>query len=302
MKLEQLIVQYLYINKKVVLQEIGNFAISDDITIPTEADKDTVLPENAIQFKYDPKAGVDEGLINYIMENTRKIRPLATSDLESFSMLNKQFLNIGKPLIMEGVGVLQKVNDGSYAFTQSGTSHVTVQEAPKMVTEKLKEKITFATPQKETSSGGGKWVILSLVGLLLIGSALAAYYFITKNKSESDTPVAANREVVEQEKTPTTTGADTTKKADTSLVKTIAPKPSNDSSTFFIVIKEYQDLALATKRLDKLVSYGNKLVLTTTDSVTYKMKMPFRLPLTDTLRVKDSLSVFFQAKARVELP
>jgi hypothetical protein len=302
MKLEQLIVQYLYINKKVVLQEIGHFAISDDITIPTEADKDTVLPENAIQFKYDPKAGVDEGLINYIMENTRKIRPLATSDLESFSMLNKQFLNIGKPLIMEGVGVLQKVNDGSYAFTQSGTSHVTVQEAPKMVTEKLKEKITFATPQKEASSGGGKWVILSLVGLLLIGSALAAYYFITKNKAESDAPVAANKEVVEKEKTPTTTGTDTTKKADTSLVKTIAPKPSNDSSTFYIVIKEYQDLAMATKRLEKLVSYGNKLVLTTTDSVTYKMKMPFRLPLTDTLRIKDSLSVFFQAKARVELP
>ena len=34
----------------------------------------------------------------------------------------------------------------------------------------------------------------------------------------------------------------------------------------------------------------------------YKVKMPFRKPLADTLRVRDSLAVFFQTKASILLP
>ncbi|MFN8244987.1 MAG: hypothetical protein U0T56_01200 [Ferruginibacter sp.] len=41
---------------------------------------------------------------NTSWSKTRKIKPLATSDLESFTMLGKQFMNIGKPLILEGLG------------------------------------------------------------------------------------------------------------------------------------------------------------------------------------------------------
>jgi hypothetical protein len=300
MKIEQLIVQYLYNNRTVTLQDIGTFNVSEDITIPTDIEKDTVLPENAIQFHYNPKAPVDEGLIDYVIENTRKIRPLATSDLESFVMLNKQFLNIGKPLIMEGVGVLQKVNDGSYSFTQSNTSHVIVKEAPKLVTEKLKEKITFTTPEKEIKTGKGKWILLSLVGFLLVGTGIAAFYFINKNKSEDSTNLVSEPVKIETKDTTNTSAG----KIDTGVIKTTTTTVINtkDSNSFYIVIKEYQDVALAKKRLDKLVSYGNNLVLTTKDSITYKMRMPFRLPIIDTLKVKDSLNKFFQANTYVELP
>jgi hypothetical protein len=302
MKIDQLIVQYLYQNKKVILQDIGTFSVAEDIIIPTDIEKDTVLPENAFQFKYDPKAGVDEGLINYIIENTRKIRPLATSDLESFVILNKQFLNIGKPLVLEGLGTLQKVNDGSYTFSQSNTSHVVLKEAPKVVTEKLIEKISFATPDKQVSEGKGKWLLYGLFGFLLVGGAGATgYYFITKEKSKTDdTAVVANKENAKTEKTDTNTTDTTTKLNPVSSVTTVVN--TRDSNAFYIVIKEYQDLFMAKKRLEKLVSYGNKLVLTTKDSITYKMKMPFKLPLSDTLRVRDSLNLFFQAKTYVEIP
>ncbi len=303
MKIEQLIVQYLYSNKKVTLQDIGTFTISTDINIPIDSEKDTVLPENAIDFSYNPKAGVDDGLIAYIVENTRKIKPLATSDLESFIILNKQFLNIGKPLVMEGLGTLQKTQAGEYAFTQSGTSHVMMKEPPKVVTEKLIEKVTFATPPKEKNSGKGKLLAMALIGLLVLGAlSFAGYYLLTKNKSTA-TAETADTAAAEQKDTATTATKDTSigkKIADTSVIKnTVAVL---DSNSFYIVIKEYQDLAMAQKRLSKLMSYGNKLVLTTKDSITYKMKMPFKLPLLDTLRVKDSLSKFFQAKTYVELP
>jgi hypothetical protein len=82
----------------------------------------------------------------------------------------------------------------------------------------------------------------------------------------------------------------------------IQPVNTTDTNTFYIVIKEFNNLALAQKRYSVLTNYGNKLVLTTKDSVTYKLKMPFQKPLSDTLRVKDSIGIFFQARTYVELP
>lgn len=308
MKMEQLIVQYLYSNKKVTLQDVGTFIISADINIPVDSEKDTVLPENAIEFKYDPKAGVDEGLIDYIVANSRKIKPLATSDLESFISLNKQFLNIGKPLVMEGLGTLHKTQIGDYAFTQAGTSHVMLQDAPKIVTEKIIEKVTFATPPKEKSAGINKMALIGILGFIVLGSlGLLAYYFINKKNNDAGSENVETSTVAKD----TSSNASTTTAliTDTSAAKKLkdslaAARPVNtsDTNSFYIVIKEFTDLALAQKRYTVLTNYGNKLVLTTKDSITYKLRMPFRKPLADTLRVKDSVGVFFQAKTYVELP
>jgi hypothetical protein len=307
MKMEQMIVQYLYSNKKVTLQEIGTFSISSDISIPMDSEKDTIMPENYIEFKYDSKAGVDDGLIDYIVANSRKIRPLATSDLESFISLNKQFLNIGKPLVMEGLGTLHKTQAGDYAFTQAGTSHVLLQDTPKIITEKIIEKVTFATPPKEKSSNVNKIAIIGVLGFIILGAlGLLAYYFIIKSTSTS-TNTENNSEVSTPAKDTSTSKQTNT--SDTSTVKKIkdslaAVRPVNTSDTnnFYIVIKEFNNLSLAQKRFAILTNYGNKLVLTTKDSLTYKLRMPFQKPLSDTLRVKDSIGIFFQAKTYVELP
>ena len=121
MKIEHLITQYLYLNKKVTLESIGTFYMSADVDIPTESENIGMLPESSIKFECDLKAEKDEGLINYIVTQTRKIKPLATSDLESFTMLSKQFLNIGKPLIFKDLGTLVKNQANVYEFTQSNS-------------------------------------------------------------------------------------------------------------------------------------------------------------------------------------
>ncbi len=300
MKMEQLIVQYLYSSKKVTLQDIGVFTISTDINIPVDSEKDTILPENAIEFIYDPKAKVDEGLIQYIVENTRKIRPLATSDLESFIILNKQFLNIGKPLVIEGLGTLQKTQIGTYSFTQAITSHVMLKEPPKVVTEKIIEKISFATPQKENNVNTSKFAIFGILGLVLLSAlGFAAYYFITKkeNNEKNESNIA-----IEKNDTSSNNSPNKIKPSDTAIITKPVAQTIVDTNSFYVVIKEYQELAIAQKRLNTLRGYGNNLILSTKDSITYKMRMPFKLPLSDTLRIKDSLSKFFKAKTLVELP
>jgi hypothetical protein len=299
MKMEQMIVQYLYNNKQVTLQDIGTFTLNNDVVIPQESDKDTVLPENAITFDYNPKATEDAGLIQHIVENSRKIKPLATSDLESFIILNKQFLNIGKPLIIDGLGTLQKTQDGIYAFTQANTSHVIAKENVKVVTEKLNEQVNFASPKKVEDNALNKKIILGLLGFLVIGGlAYLAYFFINKPK---DVVTTTTNEVAQTEATNSGLQADTSLlKKDTTGIK-VLPK-TLDSNSFYIVIKEFNDLATAQKRVAKLASYGNNVAVYTKDSITYKMRMPFRVSILDTLRVKDSLNKFFQAKTYIELP
>jgi len=300
MKTEQLIVQYLYSSKKMSLQDIGNFTIAGDVNIAADSDKDTALPPDAIRFEYDPKAPVDEGLINYIMEHTRKIRPLATSDLESYIMLNKQFLNIGKPLILEGVGTLQKTQAGEIAFTQADTSHVTHEEIPKAITEKQKEEISFQSPQREMSRGGNKAGIWIIVLLMLAGAGIAAWYFIRKHDRE----IAAEKEntVITDTAAQPTVDSAAMKKIKDSIAAIPPVNAVKDTNSFYVVIKEFTNREAAQKSYDKLTSYGNKLVMTVQDSSHIKLRMPFIRPLTDTLRVKDSLSKFFSAKAYIELP
>ena len=297
MKTEQLIVQYLYSNKKVTLQDIGVFNITSEIIIPEDSDKDIVLPADTIQFVYDPKAPADDGLVAFIMESTRKIKPLAYSDLESFIILNKQFLNIGKPLVFEGMGTLQKTQGGDYAFTQAATSHVTTEELPKIITEKLKEKITFATPQKEKNGAGNKNVLWLLFAVIIVLGTVAAIFFFNKNKADEKTLASTENAV---------TDTLPVVKKDTVLRQNVPVPPVTsalkDSNTFFVVIKEYTDFATAEKSLKRYLSFGNKVELTTKDSVIYKLRVPFTKPLNDTVRVKDSLSKFFQSKAYVELP
>ncbi len=290
MKIEQLIVQYLYKNKKVTLQDIGTFTLTPDLHIPTDGEKDTALPANSIHFDFDKKALVDEGLIVYIMENTRKIRPLATSDLESYLSLNKQFLNIGKPLVLDGIGVLQKTQQEEFSFVQALNSNIIAEDAPKLITEKVKEKISFATPQNDRKENSSKNIFKLILGVVVVGLLGAvAYYIAAKNN---------NTEVVKTAEPVTTTASDNVITKDTLLKPTtIAPSTTNirDSNTFYIVIKEFTDYDKAKKAVDRLATYGNNVSLFTKDSSLYKMRMPFRKSITDTLMVKDSLIKFFQA-------
>ena len=297
MKTEQLIVQYLYSKKKVTLQDIGVFEIASGINIPEESDKDIILPPDAIQFAYDPKAPVDDGLVAFIMESTRKIKPLAYSDLESFIILNKQFLNIGKPLVFEGMGTLQKTQAGGYAFSQAATSHVITEEMPKLITEKQKEKISFATPQKEKNTTGNKNILWAILGLIVVLSIAAAVFFFNKNKADA--------KILDSTENAVTDTLPVAKKDTVLIQNKIVPPITGalkDSNTFFVVIKEYTDFATADKSLRRYLGFGNNVLLSTKDSVNFKLKMPFIKPIADTLKIKDSLLKLFQGEPYVELP
>lgn len=298
MKIEQLFVQYLYINKKVTLQGIGTFKLDPSVALPAENDKDKdfVMPENAFQFEYNLRAQEDEGLVKYIVEHTSKILPLASSDLDSYAILAKQFLNIGKPLVIEGVGTVQKNQQGNYQFTPGHFITPKIDDYPKQLREKRDESVSFESEAKVNNSRRN--LLLIILALVIILSGLGIYYFLMNNKtSEAETPVAAPIEVA----------ADTTK-TDTiaqpiidTLQTAAAPLIKNDSSNFKVVLKKYNNQAAADKAFKRLSYYGHKLEFIKIDSLNYELAIPFKSALSDTLRAKDSLRRFFGGNPYIKL-
>ncbi len=295
MKIDQLLVQHFYNAKQVTLQGIGTFTLSPDVIVPADTDKDIVLPENAVSFEYNPKATEDEELINYILQQTRKIRPLASADLESYIMLATQFLNIGKPLKIDGIGMLEKNQLGEYLFSQGQFINTKTEQAEVKLKEKSREDVSFNN--KTDQPINRKKIAVILVSVIAIaGIGLAAWYFLN-TKDDVATPIVKN--TIEQPKpTPPTAAVNTdTAKKDTavaivpqkpdSIIK--APITPAGDYTFKVVIKNYFTLAAAQKSFDRLTSYGHKLLLYTNDSVTYKVAMPFTRPLADTTYAKDSI-------------
>ncbi len=293
MKIEQLVAQYFYTTRAVTLQGVGTFTLSSDFVMPAENDKPAEIPADTIAFAYNKKATEDTGLIDYIVQQTRKIKPLASSDLESYVVLGSQFLNIGKPFKIDGIGVLEKNQVGEYEFTPyTHFINAKAEDAPTQLKEKKDDKISFA--QEAKTNGAGKKIMAALAAVIVLGGiGWGAWYLLNKKKETIPETVTQNTSV------PLTTPAADTAKKDTA--GTLLQKPDSIAAAattqlqtpgmynFKVVIKNYPSLIIAQKRFDKLSSYGHKLILYTNDSVTYKVAMPLNLPLSDTTYALDSL-------------
>lgn len=300
MKIEQLLVQHFYNTKTVTLQGIGTFTLSPDFIMPMDSDKDIVLPENAVSFQYNSRATEDESLINYIVQQTRKIKPLASADLESYLMLGSQFLNIGKPMKIEGIGMLEKNQLGEYQFLQGQFINTKTEQAEIKLKEKSREDISFGN---EAKPGGNNKKTIAIVAAIAVIAfvSLAAWYFFTREKD------TITESIVEQS-VPTPTPAQDTSKIDTNKIASqlkpdsvLPVTPLANGYTFKVVIKNYPSLFLAQKSYNRLTSYGYKLLLYTADSVIYKVAMPLNKPLIDTTRARDSVRILFGGRPYVEI-
>lgn len=305
MKIEQLIVQYLYLTKQVTLQGIGTIKLDPAVTLPAENDKDKnfVMPENAFQFLYNLKATEDEGLVNYIVQHTTKILPLASSDLESYSMLAKQFLNIGKPLVIGGVGTVQKNQQGDYQFIPGVFVTPKIDDFPKQIREKRDESVSFESEGKTDNSRRN--LIIGITALMLLLGGLGIYYWLSHNQSYEAEPVVQAITAADTLKTDSLskdtsrTPVATSNLTDTAAKITAALLPT-DSNGFKMVLKNYNSYEAAQKAYNRLRSYGHKIEVVKIDSSLYQIVMHIKAPLADTSRAKDSLRRFFGGNPSVK--
>jgi hypothetical protein len=118
LKLTHLLAQFLYGHKRLDLQGIGTFLLEGSVSADPDKSKSGKLAyAEGISFTNNPKTKEDPELIAFLSSHTGKIKALMSADLNSHLDLAREFLNIGKPFLFDGIGSLTKLQTGEYGFT-----------------------------------------------------------------------------------------------------------------------------------------------------------------------------------------
>jgi hypothetical protein len=292
LKIPQLLVQYLYKNRRMPLPGLGIFTLDKSVVLPEADDRALLSMPNAVQFQNANIAAADKELISFICEHTGKIKPLAISDLDSYLNLGTEMLNIGKPFHLEGIGTITKNKAGKFDFTPGEYSLIRENSsAPDSGKKKIyaqdKRQITPMEPLQNRN----------LLKLLLVVAALAVvgwggWMMYKKNSLSVSEPTPDSNTVTQLQPAAT----DSVKKD--SIHRDSAKMPVPDSVhppvpvkagiDYKFIILETNDKPRAMRRYNQLISFQLKAHYYHVDS-TYKVYFEFPALNKDTTHVKDSL-------------
>ena len=278
MKPEQLISSFLLINKSIQLEGIGILRLNKEITSTEDANNNIIFPEQSIYFEYNKNCKTDHSFIDFVSERTGKIKSLTSSDIESFMLISKQFLNIGKPFNLKDIGVIQKNQNGIYEFTQGepipeaiDTNHnKTPQNKDIDFSSPVKTK-PYILPDKKIIAAGA--VFLALIFALLI-------YFNHSKKIET---IKNNNDSL-------------------SLIQNTKPSDSlsfiNNTDSLKIIMYELND-SISAENIIKRINTNQSMKMIAIDSTHYQIIIAFKLPLKDSTYIKDSLERKFNTTMRI---
>jgi type II secretory pathway pseudopilin PulG len=339
LKLPILLAQFLYQQKQLNIPGVGVF--SYDGQIPDEK----LQLSGTILFKNDPRTVTQPELIEFIRVHTGKMRPLAEADLDAFSSEVLEFLNIGKPCIIDGIGTLSKGRDGQVSFSQGQAVTAVLEQ----VDTQLREKAVSVTEDeyyKETKASSTARSLVLFIALL-IGIGLVGwggYYFYQQYQAKQSLASGAisnqNQEVGSSDPSLSTNSSQTDQPSgvgdiDSSVVSNLNPNlPSSSENTDSIangltnnnnpvsssnasntispnsasgsgVYRNWKfvirtaSYPAAKKRYDQLKGYGIDVYLDVRDSSKTQVYFKLSAPVSDTLRIKDSLKIYYASPVSI---
>ena len=280
MKISPLLAQFLINNKQLSLAGLGRFTLGDS---------------GEIIFQHDASVKEDAELVNFIAESTGKMKSLVASDLDSNLELARQFLNIGKPYLFEGIGTLSKNKFGTIEFVQGNYSQEKNKENAGDGRDKTSTTENSFTDYEEMFSPkkpgppATKRIVTWLVAIAGLSLAVFGGYIVytkTKNKKE---PV-----VVKEDIQPVITNDTLPKKTDS-----IPPitKPVDTSGMYrFVIEKAARQRAFF--RYNYLKENLIDVKMDTKDSILFNLY--FLLPSTtaDTAKKRDSLQRLYSTRGK----
>lgn len=305
LKISSLLAQYLYTHQQLSLPGIGRFILSATEPLVPETGR-TSKQGSTIPVEFIADSSVKEvpELISFIASQSGKIKALASADLESFLELGNQFLNIGKPFVLEGIGSLEKKQTGELEFSAGLSAPVTVRENQVRDTtvagteEEIPDYKSVFYQSKKTKAA---WKKPAAILLMLAGLALAIWGGYTVYKRTTTRNSKATEETVKTETAPvnetaavteTTPVNDTTAKTETAPALAVAPPVTAPSGTYKFVI-ETAARERALTRYARLKAFGLDIKMETPDSARFKIYFLLPASPTDTARMVDSLRVIY---------
>lgn len=290
------ILDFLAEHKSVSFEKIGHLIISG------AQHTAGVQHEGVVTFQYDKRAETTPELSDFIAGRTGKNKVLIQSDLESHFELTRQFINIGKPYDLEGIGFISLSKSGEYAFTPYDTA-----EGKEEHKAAKKKQHTYTITQGEEKRSSKSFLMfvafLIIVGVLGVIGWGTYKLFVEKGFNNiNDTTVTGNM-VTPIDSTASLT--DTTSKTDSATVAKIDTTKTmeKDSSVYKFIFDRTSSFDKASNRIEELkiiLSKDASFDSVKTDSITtYRLFLKLRLPTTDTAKMKDSLQRYFQHSIKV---
>lgn len=302
MKIDELIQLHFYDKKEIRLQGLGTFRLTPAAASFLDTRGEGIWPENAITFEHDPKAREDPSLIETIAWQTKKIKTLASSDLNSFVVWETQLLNIGMTFTLPGIGSLEKTKEGEIKFTAHRYSN-TEAEKKKVSNNGAKRIGKWLSGLKNYRPVPGQKMKKALVGISLAIVAGAAVWilnnFMARPESSETAPAQISAPATGKVVAPAVkdTSLQVPLKKDSQVqapLKTVAPVENvKKEHGFKIVFLETRVKEEALKKYNEIIGFGHTASMYMKDSSVFQIAFPFNLPLGDTSRIVDSLDQFY---------
>ncbi|MEO7922264.1 MAG: hypothetical protein ABIR30_01160 [Chitinophagaceae bacterium] len=290
MKLAPLLAQYLYTHKRLDLPGIGSFML-DPHSGPEPVQGKHGKPNNLEGVSFENNSSIRETpeLIAFISSHTGKIKALASADLESHLELARQFLNIGKPFLFEGIGNLARIGSGKLTFTAGQALIETMKDIspketssnPPMEESKLDYKSIFYHGKEKMS-----WKKPAAVLLLIAGIGLAVwggYKMYKKTTAKNDETTAVDEK--NEQPVPATVVEPVLNQQDS-----VIEKPAPAIPATFKYVLEVSDATRAFGRFSRLKTFQWNVQMETKDSLSYKIYMLLPAAAADTTKLLDSLT------------
>ncbi|HEY8388995.1 MAG TPA: hypothetical protein VIK74_10350 [Parasegetibacter sp.] len=310
MKLLPLLTQYLYQRKRIQIPGIGIFELDESAGTQLSEEKDA---DNSrfIRFQNSQVKEFDDDLINYVKEHTGKMKALAHADLSSMVNGILQFLNIGKPYYLEGIGTLYKNSNGLFDFTPG--EPIPFKEELVSPTETKPASVFEKEYYSETPVGFTLRKALAVLGVLATITVVGwgGYYFYShyqqknrdkENLSFSPPEIDTNKEINDDAQDTTSVENrvinDTTAIIDLTAESSVSTQRNSDTFRFYL--RKNASRASAFRRYEQLKGYGNDIRMETTDSIWYNLYFLIPANVNDTSRIKDSLYILFAENITIE--
>ena len=281
MKIEQYIPYFLMSNKSISLEGIGKLNLIKSIDYTDGENEPILFPDDAIEFTFDKKASTDHNFVNFIVEKTGKIKSLIASDIESYMLVGKQFLNIGKPLIIKGIGTIIKNKQGQYEFIPGESVIEIIDTNPGKNRQKNEIDFSSPAPSKQINNWLKNAIIISSLIIPVI-----IVFIINQQKQNHNNQITNN--------------ADST--------STLSPKKTTDDQkanqkpiNFMVILETTNRKSSADSLLSNYIFNGHNAMILHEDSLNYKIVIPFNNSLQDSMYIKDSLQKIFKRSLQIVL-
>ncbi|MCU0388309.1 MAG: hypothetical protein MUE71_06840, partial [Chitinophagaceae bacterium] len=175
MTFEQIVLLYLYQQKKLSLNLFGTIELEGALPDQEIIRKEKALPVEGLKFTFDAGVKTDQEFIQFYAFEKGKIIPLAESDIELQLIQAKQIVNIGNPFDLPGIGKIVKKDDGRLAIIPGFYTIPPVPGSGRPTP--LRERATAAVlpkgekeqeTRRELSQKQKQWIVLSIIGVVVL--------------------------------------------------------------------------------------------------------------------------------------